>query len=153
MPISSLIVSRQSDRSAPPSLNPRPFRSCRFFSLTPYLVTSLLHQSPKPQVTKSPVVHPLSIQQLTECFSPNSFVLITIHFDGGGVPGAYQGVPLAYPPPTLLLYFEEPIRVFAHFCEPAASRMPPFIGSSVDVRRENDIPEQGSGRQELDGNE
>src|SRR5258708_14337304 len=34
-------------------------------------------------VTKSPVVHPLSVQQLTKCPSPNSFVLITIHFDGG----------------------------------------------------------------------
>ena len=66
---------------------------------------------------------------------------MTIHFDGGCTPSA------------LLLFFEEPIRVFAHFCEPGANRMPPFIGSSVDIRRENDIPEQGSGRQELDGNE
>jgi len=56
-------------------------------------------------------------------------------------------------PSALLLFFEEPIRALAHFCEPAANRMPPFIGSSVDIRRENDIPEQGSGRQELDGNE
>src|SRR5712672_147241 len=86
MPTSSLIVSRQSARYVLPSLNPRPFRSCRFFSPTPYLVTSLLHQPPKPEVTKSPVVHPLSIQQLTKCFTPNSFVLMTIHFDGGDVP-------------------------------------------------------------------
>src|ERR1700719_1121937 len=83
MPTSSLVVSRQSARYVLPSLSPRAFRSCRFFSLTPYLVTSLLHQSPKPEVTKSPVVHPLSIQQLTKCVPPNSFVLITIHFDGG----------------------------------------------------------------------
>src|SRR6266481_1602503 len=85
MPTSSLIVSRQSARYVLPSLNPRPFRSCRFFSLNPYLVTSLLHQCPKPEVTKSPVVDPLSIQQLTKCFSHNSFVFMTIHFDGGGV--------------------------------------------------------------------
>src|SRR6266446_1270145 len=84
MPTSSLIVSRQSARYVLPSLNPRPFRSCRFFSLNPYLVTSLLHQCPKPEVTKSPVVDPLSIQQLTKCFSHNSFVFMTIHFDGGG---------------------------------------------------------------------
>ena len=35
------------------------------------------------QVTKSPVVHPLSVQTLTKCFSHNSFVFMTIHFDGG----------------------------------------------------------------------
>src|SRR6267154_6734825 len=80
---SSLIVSRQSARYVLPSLNPRPFRSCRFFSLNPYLLTSLLHQCPKPEVTKSPVVDPLSIQHLTKCFSHNSFVFMTIHFDGG----------------------------------------------------------------------
>ena len=34
-------------------------------------------------VTKSPVVHPLSTQLLTKCYSHNSFVLKTIHFDGG----------------------------------------------------------------------
>src|SRR5713101_4625738 len=34
------------------------------------------------------VVHPLSIQPLTKCSSRNSFVLKTIHFDGG-----------VYPPP------------------------------------------------------
>src|SRR6266853_313051 len=32
------------------------------------------------QVTKSPVVHPLSIQQVTKCFFRNSFVLKAIHF-------------------------------------------------------------------------
>ncbi len=63
--------------------------------------------------------------------------------------GAYPGRT----PSALLLFFEEPIRSLTHFCEPAANRMPPFIGSSVDIRGENDIPEQGSGRQELDGNE
>src|SRR5712664_7556 len=38
------------------------------------------------QVTKFPVVHPLSIQPLTKCSSRNSFILKTIHFDGGCVP-------------------------------------------------------------------
>src|SRR5882762_80789 len=56
-----VVVSRQSDRSAP---------------CPPLPATS--------QVTKFPVVHPLSIQQVTKCFSCNSFVLKTIHFDGGG---------------------------------------------------------------------
>ena len=32
------------------------------------------------------VVHPLSIQPLTKCSFRNSFVLKTIHFDGGCVP-------------------------------------------------------------------
>src|SRR5882762_8935337 len=39
----------------------------------------------RPPVTKSPVVHPLSVQLLTKCYSRNSFVLKMIHFDGGGV--------------------------------------------------------------------
>jgi hypothetical protein len=38
------------------------------------------------QVTKSPVVHPVSIQPLTNCSSRNSFVLNTTHFHGGYVP-------------------------------------------------------------------
>jgi hypothetical protein len=58
-----VIVSRQPDHSAPCS---------------PLPATS--------HVTKFPVVHPLSIQQVTKCFSRNSFVLKTIHFDGGCVP-------------------------------------------------------------------
>jgi hypothetical protein len=57
-------VSRQPDHSAP---------SSRLFASS--------------EVTKSPVVHPLSIQQVTKCFFSNSFVLKTIHLSGGGVPG------------------------------------------------------------------
>jgi hypothetical protein len=57
-----VIVSRQSDHSA----------------------TSFRLPSSSP-VTKFPVVHPLSVQPLTKCFSRNPFVLKTIHFDGGGV--------------------------------------------------------------------
>ena len=76
-------VSRQPGRYALPPLFPPPHRSCCFFSLPPYIFTSLLHQSAESQVTKSPVVHPLSVQQLTKCYSRNSFVLRTIHFHGG----------------------------------------------------------------------
>src|SRR5258708_2236218 len=48
-------------------------------------------------VTKSPVVHPLSVQLLIKCSSRNSFVLKTIHFDGGGTPAfllTFLGAPL-----------------------------------------------------------
>src|ERR1700674_477508 len=69
--------------------------------------------------------------------SAKSFVLITIHFDGE-----------VCSPSALLLFFEEPIRALTHFCEPRAKRMPALLGSSVDVRGENDIPKQGRGRQE-----
>jgi len=51
-----------------------PFPPCLF---------TLLHRSIESQVTKSPVVHPLYAQQLTKCSSRNSFILKTIHFDGG----------------------------------------------------------------------
>src|SRR6266851_4054327 len=60
---SLVIVSRQPDRSAPCSRLPA--------------------SSP---VTISPVVHPVSVQQLTKCSSRKSFVLKTIHFDGGVPP-------------------------------------------------------------------
>jgi hypothetical protein len=57
-----VVVSRQPHRSAP---------SSRLFASS--------------QGTKSPVVHPLSIQQVTKCFFRNSFVLKTIHLSWGGV--------------------------------------------------------------------
>src|SRR5258708_39528067 len=53
---------------------------------------------PPSRVTKSPVVHPLSVQTLTKCFSRNSFVLKTIHFDGGCTPGR---TPWCTPLPNL----------------------------------------------------
>jgi len=62
---------------------------------------------PEPQVTKSPVAHPLSVQQRTKCPSRNSFLLITIHFDGG-----------VYPPPTLPLF-----TVPTSHCPPKPFRM------------------------------
>src|SRR5882762_10204815 len=54
----------------------------------PPCLFTLLHRSIESQVTKSPVAHPLYAQQLTKCSSRNSFILKTIHFDGGG-----YGVP------------------------------------------------------------
>src|SRR6266481_9600260 len=91
MPTSSLIVTRQSARYVLPSLNPRPFRSCRFFSLTPYLVTSLLHQSPEPQVTKSlcrpSLFHSIAYKMLFPqplCFDVHAFFM-----GGVCVPGVY----------------------------------------------------------------
>ena len=71
-----VIVSRQPDRSAPCS---------RFSSFSP--------------VTKSPVVHPLSVQPLTKCLSSNPFVLKTIHFDGG-VYGALSAASELIPIPS-----------------------------------------------------
>src|SRR5882762_5762902 len=65
-----VVVSRQSDRSAP---------------CPPLPATS--------HVTKFPVVHPLSIQQVTKCFFRNSFVLRAIHFEGGGVYPAAGSAP------------------------------------------------------------
>src|SRR2546430_17214116 len=47
-------------------------------------------------VTKSPVVHPLSVQLLTKCSSRNSFVLKTIHLSRVGC------TPGVYPPPQSL---------------------------------------------------
>src|SRR6266404_844038 len=52
---------------------------------------------PESPVTKSPVVHPLSIQPLTKCSLHNSFVLKTIHFHGGG-----RGVPFLTPPKSII---------------------------------------------------
>jgi hypothetical protein len=67
---SLVIVSRQPDRSAPCS--------------------RLSASSP---VTISPVVHPVSVQQLTKCSSRKSFVLKTIHFDGGGCAPSFPCSP------------------------------------------------------------
>src|SRR6267378_6602615 len=52
-------------------------------SLPPYFLASSFHES---QVTKSPVVHPLSVQLVTKCFSRNSFVLKMIHLSWGCTP-------------------------------------------------------------------
>jgi len=83
-----VIVSRQPDRSAPCS---------RLAVLS--------------QVTKSPVVHPVSVQQLTKCSSRKSFFLKTIHFDGGCAPSL-----LTLSRPRLLLpYILSPIPfLFTH---------------------------------------
>src|SRR6266436_7913221 len=68
----SLIYDRQPNRSAPSS-----------------------RSSACSHVTKSPVAHPLSIQQFTKCFFSKSFVLKTIHLSWGVYPGVY---PRVYPP-------------------------------------------------------
>ena len=66
-------------------------------------------------VTKSPVVHPLPAQLLTKCYSRNSFVLKTIHFDGEcvGAPPAAQtfqpfkpaNIPMRYRPISFRFIF------------------------------------------------
>jgi len=85
-----LIVSRQANRSA-------------------------LHSrlSTSSQVTKSPVVHPLSIHQVTKCFSRNSFVLKPIHFDGGC--GVYPYSLSLSRPRSLRRYVPSPIRFLFTF--------------------------------------
>src|SRR5882762_3438761 len=96
-----VVVSRQSDRSAP---------------CPPLPATS--------HVTKFPVVHPLSIQQVTKCFSCNSFVLKMIHFDGGGVYPLWRcpprpssprlPIPILYPLSPLYSYSSALICTFLH---------------------------------------
>jgi hypothetical protein len=102
---SSLIVSRQPNRSAPcPSL------------------------PPSSQVTKSPVVHPLSIQQVTKCFSRNSFVLKTIHLLWGCVPwcvppGGFAPrpssprLPIPYSPSLFFSHSSALFCTFLHACK------------------------------------
>src|SRR5437879_13603387 len=65
------------------------------------------------QVTNSPVVHPLSIQQVTKCCSRNPFVLKTIHLSWGVCTRVYRVctpvctpcVPRVYPPPCFVTSF------------------------------------------------
>ncbi len=52
----------------------------------PHFCAFLLGPSLLSLVTKSPVVHPLSVQLLAKCSSRNSFVLKIIHLSWGGVP-------------------------------------------------------------------
>src|SRR5713226_8537030 len=73
-------------------------------------------------VTKSPVVHPLSVQLLIKCSSRNSFVLKTIHFDGGVYPRPFFSPSWALPCTFLhsakkqLCCFQSIAHSFAHFC-------------------------------------
>src|SRR6266481_7464840 len=84
-----VIVSRQPGRSAPCS--------------------RLSASSP---VTISPVVHPVSVQQLTKCSSRKSFFLKTIHFDGGCAPLA---LPLTTTTPSSV-YPNLLFPFFSHIC-------------------------------------
>ena len=95
-----VIVSRQPGRSAPCS--------------------RLSASSP---VTISPVVHPVSVQQLTKCSSRKSFFLKTIHFDGGCAPSLLtlsRPRPLRpyilSPIPFLFTHLRTLLRYFAFSC-------------------------------------
>ncbi len=101
-----VIVSRQPGRSAPCS--------------------RLSASSP---VTISPVVHPVSVQQLTKCSSRKSFFLKTIHFDGGCAPPCspshdhHPFVRISYlrpyilsPIPFLFTHLRTLLRYFAFSC-------------------------------------
>src|SRR5260370_13059135 len=85
-----VIVSRQPGRSAPCS--------------------RLSASSP---VTISPVVHPVSVQQLTKCSSRKSFFLKTIHFDGGCAPLA---LPLTTTTPSSVYPISLLFPFFSHIC-------------------------------------
>jgi hypothetical protein len=53
---------------------------------TPLFQLRTAHPPSNAQKPKFPVVDPHSAQQLTKCSSRNPFLLMTFHFDGGGVP-------------------------------------------------------------------
>ncbi len=89
---------------------------------------------------KSPVVHPLSAQQLTKWSPSNSFVLIMIHSDGG-CPFRWYGPGASLTDWTGSIHSGQ--------CQPRANRMLALLGSSVDIGGENDIPKQRRGGQEL----
>ena len=86
-----VIVSRQPARSAPRS-----------------------RLSTSSQVTKCPVVHPLSIHQVIKWFFRNSFVLKTIHFDGGGVPLLAVPLTATIPSPVYAIPYPLFVQAIAH---------------------------------------
>src|SRR5258706_9527362 len=107
---------RQTHRSYTTSALPLP---CSLFN-SPSKVPAL---SASP-VTKSPVVHPLSVQLLTKCYSRNSFVLKMIHFDGGGVhpffpPSWALPCTFLHSPEMQLSCFQSIVLSFAQFCRHA----------------------------------
>src|SRR6267143_4546728 len=112
-----VVVSRQSDRSAP---------------CPPLPATS--------HVTKFPVVHPLSIQQVAKCFFRNSFVLRAIHFDGGCVPRRWL-CPTTVIPSTAYPPFSIPYPLcihilphsFALFC--THQKLNSFLSSALCVKK------------------
>jgi hypothetical protein len=108
------LQSKLPTRSAPSTFNfqlltslPSSFKPT---SLPIYLLASPMRES---QVTKSPVTHPLSIQQLTKCSSRNSFVLKMIHFDGG-VPVVAQPITTAIPSSRILIPYPLSFHILAH---------------------------------------
>jgi len=126
--IHSVIISRQHNRSA-----------------------SCFRLPASSRVTKSPVVHPLSIQQFTKCFFSNSFVLKAIHLSWGVV------YPVVYPPlalPTTLIpstayphisypFFFIPWRtlsLFLHSCKTQLLSFLAFPHSSQKTTRRGGTP-------------
>ena len=116
----SLIYDRQPNRSAPSS-----------------------RSSACSHVTKSPVAHPLSIRQVTKCSSRNSFVLKTIHFNGGGCTGVYPPgprsssprLPIPYSPspiPFLFTFFRTALHFFARM-----QNATPFLSSDSALFAKN----------------
>jgi hypothetical protein len=91
-------------------------------SRQPAYSTQVSHLSSSSQVTKFPVVHPLSIHQVTKCFFRNSFVLKTIHFDGGGVYPTCCPLTATVPSPVYATPYPLSFQAIAHslalFCTP-----------------------------------
>src|SRR3981189_2063000 len=111
--------SRQTHKSYTTSALPLP---CSLFNSQSKVPT--VSRSP---VTKSPVVHPLSVQLLTKSYSRNSFVLKMIHFDGGGVYTLRLFLPTFLGTPlhifafsrNQLSSFQSIVHSFAQFCRHA----------------------------------
>jgi len=82
------------------------------------------------QVTKSPVAHPLSIHQVTKYFFRNSFLLKTIHFNGG-VPPACVSLTATTPSPVYAIPYSllfKLLRTLLRFF--ALTKMPTLLFSS-----------------------
>ena len=118
---SHVVASPQSDRTTPRS---------------PLPATS--------HVTKIPVAHPLSIQQVTKCFSPNSFVFKTIHFDGGVYPLYVQTFRRLDAFPSYPLSFHILEHSFALFC--TYKNHNSFVSKRFrTLRQKTQLPEAGEG--------
>src|SRR5260370_6097391 len=91
-------------------------------------------------VTKIPVVHPLSIQQVAKCYSRNSFVFSMIHFDGRVYPWWFslsrpQSPRPASPFPMPFLFTL--LRTLLHFFALAKIPTPLFSRDSVLFGKKN----------------
>ena len=96
------------------------------------------------RVTKSPVVHPLSIQPLTKCPSRNSFIFKTIHFDGGVYPLYVQTFRRLDAFPSYPLSFHILEHSFALFC--TYKNHNSFVSKRFrTLRQKTQLPEAGEG--------